>query len=720
MKNSKTGKTGKTGEPDKISRVNRKEAFDFYHAKETQKVNAAFALVVAIPILIAIGYALQFIPNKIDEALISSTYNLPLKDFIPEKPETCQYVILSVLFPILFCAFYKLFSARKGGTGYMASEWSTVIYPTGLASITVISIWSILGNYNGVQGFSTLINTLFTILVIVVIVLWAVLLAGLSICHESSRSLREIVRIPVLLIGIMATLAVSWLYVTDHYFINSYTLHHFDAYYYPVFEVFSGKTLLLDFNSLYGFYPYLMAPVFKLIGGISMFRFSILMAILVLVNISAIGLAIWINVKNRIIALGGFTAILFTSCVSSLIINSGYYLQYFPHRTLFPSLLVLACSLWIKTKRPGYKRALTIAGYVLCTLSLLWNIDSGVVVAAGWCLFLIYDVVSSHTLKEKRFYTESLKIIGFTVLSVFATLGAVLLLTYFRTGLLVDLKNMIASQILFKGTGYYMLPMPLQHPWIILAIVYMAGLVKSLSGLPLLRKNERSGSDHSHAMMFFLAILGVGLFSYYQGRSHKDVFPAVIWPGILLVVLFADEYADRIAIHRVIYQKMNSIKKPMAFTDLSKLFLTIGLLLTLSLSLLVTDFKDDINIFNIKSTVSKNSQKTNLDNRLNFIRRHSTNPEEVDILTTYFAEYYTMLNVKNPMPLRSIVDWFTKEDYQKVIDYLKTSHHPLFIDKKVYNMMMTYMPKEFTGVINQRFTLVDAYDTITYYELIQQ
>jgi len=328
-------------------------------------------------------------------------------------------------------------------------------------------------------------------------------------------------------------------------------------------------------------------------------------------------------------------------------------------------------------------------------------------------------VFSSYTIKEGKLYAECLKIAGFAALSILSAFIMVFLITFFRTGRAVAVSDMIAGQILFKGTGYYMLPMTLQHPWIILAIVYMAGLVKSIGGLPLLRKSEKRNPDSRRSMYFILAILGVGLFSYYQGRSHKDVFPAVIWPGVLLAILFAEEYAVKISQHRKIQHNTGMIKKPMFFADVAKLILTIGLLITLQVSFTVIDFKDSVNIFTLKTSSFPNSQQGNMENRLNYIRQNSVDTAQVDILTLYFAEYYTMLNVKNPMPIRSVVDWFTKEDYQKVIDYLKISRHQLFMDKRVYTLLMSYVPEEFTEVLKNRYTLLDTYDTIKYYGLVQ-
>lgn len=698
------------------NKIENNRNMDLYARDDTKSIYSFFALAITIPLLIIIGYLLSFIPNTLDTDIIKNTYNLPLKDFAPEKSETCQYLILSVLFPILFCIFYMIFSntIKKNGMHNLSS----VAYPTELVLICVVSIWSMLENYYGVEGFSYTTNVILTAMIVVCIVIWAVMLTLMSIYHEKIAKFRKKIYIPVLLTGIAATIFASWFYLTDNYFFNGFTLHHFEAYFYPVFEVYNGKTLLVDFTSLYGFYPYLMAPVFKLIGGISIYRFSILITILVLVNASAIGLSIWISVKNKIIALLGFIAIIFVSLLAPIIINDGYYLQYMPHRTLFPSLLILLCTLYIKTDRVIYKKILVIAGYMLCSLSLFWNIDTGAVVIVAWCLFRMYVVALRHTLKEVRLYIGFIRIIFFACISAGIMIFSVLMITYFRSGQLVTLQSMISSQILFKGTGFFMLPMQLQHTWIILAMIYMAGLVKSLGSLPFLNKSEIGKSKKSTTLYFLISILGVGLFSYYQGRSHRDVFVAVVWPGVMLIILFANEYAEKVVQQLKFYKEMNSLKKARLFTDASKLFITIGVLLTLTVTFITLDYNDNSSIIFIKAIDTKYSQKTIFDNNLKFINKNNSDNEKVDLLIGYFTEYYSILQVKNPMPIRSNIDWFTKDDYQEVINYLNVTDNKVFLDKKITTLLMTYVPKEFTAVINKRFALVDTLDAVKCYKPI--
>ncbi len=673
------------------------------------RVKSFLAFSITGIILIAVGYALSFIPDKLDTELIKNLYNLPLDAFYPEKSETYQYMIISVSFPILFCLFYLILSNKINNFNFM--KLSKIIYPTELLLFLILFSAVTIKKYKFFWVLFPKFNIALMILSIIII------LTTVFLFKESTNKSYKIINIGIFIFGVITVFFTSWLFISNNYFFNEYTIHHFDAYYYPVYEVLNGKTLDVDFNSLYGFYPYLMVWIFKLLGGISMYRFSIFMAILVLINCASIGLAIWINVKNKIIALIGFLASIFYLYIFNLSSIGGYFLQYFPHRTIFPSLLILGCSIWLNTNNLNYRKILTFIGYVLCSISLLWNIDTGFVVVAGWSLFLFYNESLTYSFNDKQLYFQVFKIIWKTTLSTLIAFFSVVLITYLRTGQLIGPKGMMSSQILFKGTGFYMLPMPLFHPWLLLVVIYAIGLAKSLRNLSFLSNSDNEFSKPRSSIYFLLSIAGIGLFSYYQGRSHDIIFRFVVWPAILLVTIFADEYLTKISDQSKIYQQTDSTFKIRVKTDLLKLVLIIVVLSTLSVSFFVQSYKNKF----INNLISKDSiidsKEVPFRENLNFIKKNSLKNEKIDLLLLYFTEYYSILNLQNPMPISSQVDWFTKEDYKKVIRWLEITDHKLFIDKDISYLLTQYMPEEYSKVISRRFRLVDTYNDIKCYEV---
>ena len=67
---------------------------------------------------------------------------------------------------------------------------------------------------------------------------------------------------------------------TDDYYLT----HHYYAWWYPIFKVSTGQTIGIDFNNIYGFYPYICVGVLKLLGGANQENAAILIASLLVIN----------------------------------------------------------------------------------------------------------------------------------------------------------------------------------------------------------------------------------------------------------------------------------------------------------------------------------------------------------------------------------------------------------------------------------------------------
>ena len=81
-----------------------------------------------------------------------------------------------------------------------------------------------------------------------------------------------------------------------------------------------------------------------------------------------------------------------------------------------------------------------------------------------------------------------------------------------------------------------MLPLPLgpANPWMSVLGVYLLGLL--IASIGWRRAPRAAGQD----LVFYLSVLGWGLFSYYQGRSHILNLITVCWPALLISAILAD------------------------------------------------------------------------------------------------------------------------------------------------------------------------------------
>jgi len=659
-----------------------------------------FALFITVIIMVAVGFCLSRIPNKLDLDFINKHYKASIENFYPEKSELMQYVVLTVMFPIMFCLMY-LWIARSKIKFFSKTSNFVHIYgaflAVGLSGIVIyVSSNTILVKDYAYYNLKLCIITGLCLLVT---------------AYGYERLYKKWYKTVAMVLLIVVVLFVSWLYINTNYFMNLYTVLHFDAYFYPVSEVYNGKTLIVDFSSLYGFYPYVISLILWAMGGISIFKFSLIMAVLILIINSSVLVVMWQNVKNKIIVIISFMAFLYYSNAFYPNLN-GYYLQYNPQRMLCPALILLICSLFANSKSNVARLKYTILGYVICTFSLFWNIDTGAIVILAWCVFLIYNELLVHNFKELRLYIKTLKILLFTAISSASAYILIVIITLARTGKFINVMDMVSGQTLFLGSGFFMLPMDLIHPWVLLVSVYAISLVKALRNLSFMRRGKATYSKRFSLLYFILSILGLGLFSYYQGRSHDQVFMLVIWPAFIILGLLIQEYFDIALDYLRSKNKSIRVKSLVSVVKVTLLFLLIS---SFAVSFVMRSFDGTI----VKNYVVKSNSELPDWNKgiLNFIKENTPEGEDPYIMTRYFEVYYSILGAKNNMGIRSSIDWFTIEDYNIVMHFLKTTDHDIFMDRDTYDLLKLFVGSSFTKVLAVRFDLVERYNDVSFYEI---
>src|SRR5262249_9594987 len=152
---------------------------------------------------------------------------------------------------------------------------------------------------------------------------------------------------------------------------------HFAAAFNSVVQVHFGKALLIDGRGQYGLYAHFLQPLFAL-GGLSVLKFTLVMALLLAASYVALWVVLRQAVRNQLVALCGFFALVFTGWLSLRFPKDGRfqwvdpYFQYHPIRFLFPTLLVLLG--WKYFRQPS--RRLYGGTTVLLSVGVLWNFDS--------------------------------------------------------------------------------------------------------------------------------------------------------------------------------------------------------------------------------------------------------------------------------------------------------------------------------------------------------
>ena len=466
-------------------------------------------------------------------------------------------------------------------------------------------------------------------------------------------------------------------------------MHHFNAYYYPVLKINSGLTPGVDFNSIYGYYSYFFALLTQ--GNMySLLLFNSIIAILVVVAFTCIAKFLNSVVKNKLVVLYTFLAIIYCAIVQQIMWVSATYLQYIPHRILFPAIILAYISFYLKNIDSKKKLWLQVIGFGISALALFWNLDTGVVTLGTWVIVLGYETLMTNSLKDKQTYLKVLKIIGMAILSVITYIGLLNIIAFIRTGTFVGIKNIIFGQSNFIGSGFNMKKMRLLHPWLILAIAYMIGLMIPLCALCNKKALGNIDKEKLKKCMSILAlsILGCGIFTYYQGRSHDMVFYSVMYPALILIAIYLDYL-------------IGSLKKSAKIFKTLKYLVIITIISVFSFISITTIYSM---IFNKEMRSMYNKDKLRESYDYTEVDKVNEIVPDIDLLLDYEAYYYIRYERKDTKKMSSHVDLFSYEDYKKVFDVLKDVDN-LCTSDKVYEVILTKYEDKFEEEIMENYNV---------------
>lgn len=309
---------------------------------------------------------------------------------------------------------------------------------------------------------------------------------------------------------------------------------HVEAVLYSITQVVAGKTFLIDFPAQYGAYAEILHPVFS-IFGLSVFSFSIVMTVLQAASVLCIAYVCFSIVRNAIMR----SLLILTICVfvgnswlelgSRLSLHAEYY-QIWPIRFFFPAV-GLAAFFFVRRYFHQERKAFFSLS-LLSGIAIVWNLDSGVPVYGAIVAYLLLRLLFAPA--EARSLSLQLALIGIVVpLLVVVAFAGFLMVKSSGDILWSDVTK---YQRIFYATGFGMLRMPLSpHPWMAVLSLYLFGMVGAVCA------HKRGRPSVTWDTILVISVLGTGLFTYYQGRSHDHVLSFVVWPAIILAFIFSDQ-----------------------------------------------------------------------------------------------------------------------------------------------------------------------------------
>ncbi len=667
-----------TFEKEKQSYIKRFLAFIF-------SVN--FTIIFAFLIKYIAGI---FFPDCVPEN-ITEHFNLYVMDFRPENAEKIQFFGCLIFFPIIYMLFIKILDkvlVKVNNKLFNLIAFLEIIIPLLLTVFLCVNIDNDALNilYLGIKSP-------------ILYLAWAIISLLLIYLYEkANKKLKYTINTGIGLISAAVFYTIAKLYYTPTYDFSEASIMHFASYFSPVYKVYSGQTIGVDFTNLYGYYPYFYNIIFKIFNNASVSFFSLINSLLVCLSTFFVFITIFLNVKNKVLAFNFFLTYVYLYNFANIFsTHTLYFLQFMPHRIFFITFIMAFASLYTKIKQVNVQNIMKVIGYLISLLSILWNIESGLIVLFSWTLFLIYRQIEEDIQKGTKTQVNKFSIyVVAPIIVILSFLAIIKLITFAKSGVWTNTNSNFYYQTLFYKAGYYMLPMPLfKHPWLLIILTYLIALIRPINYL----FNNQNKIEQDTAMFLLLSLCGLGIFVYYQGRSYILNLVGVSFPALIITALLCNTFIKNAF--------NNNIEKIHSSINIAKITLLLLPVLYFSISTVNSVFiKSPVPYFDLlKQNVSQNGSCIN--NYL-FIKENTSDNEKIDILTIDADTLYSMLKRNDNLKFNTYIDWCDKAQYQKVFDYLQKSNNTLVIDRYVADNFKKYERTKFEKLFKEKGYVITA------------
>lgn len=566
---------------------------------------------------------------SVDRKLLSNKYFVSLFDFVNDKNEFISYCVFTIMFVLIFLLVKYILN--KYVYFKNSQKINKIINIAFLVVVLVISELCVTDS-----SFGSLFANKFYYYLIPVTVIFVPLIYNDKVYSflKFDKSYNVIV--------IAIILSIIYFLMPKTYFMTQGSIHHYMAYTYPITKINFGYTLGIDFLSLYGYYPYFYSLVMKIFHIDSVLNLGYIFAVLTIISFIFVAYSINKSIKNKGVALLVFIACFYTLIIKSIYNSGASYLQYTPHRLLFPSM-ILAYIFHLYNNKMSNKGI--IFGYIILSLALFFNFETGLI-----CLITYTISIMFYKYNNKSSIKKLIPFLLLSLASIFLYLSIVELITYIRTGKLIEISNITFGSNVFAKDGFMMLRMNIREIWLLLAIIVFIVLGFILSKMKFLDNEKIKIEDY---YMFTLCILSIGLFIYFVGRSVFTNFLVGAYPIFILFGMIIDEK----------YRENKYITLPL---------LCIFIIITCNFfSNIISKpgyayFKKNDGLYYVKQDISDLDKLYNITDKLEFFFYNDA----------YYYEYY---KIPNKLRMSAYCDTFTYKQLVPYIEYLKNNEEAIYI-----------------------------------------
>jgi len=435
---------------------------------------------------------------------------------------------------------------------------------------------------------------------------------------------------------------------------------HYEAVTSSAVRIAAGGTCLADVIAQYGCYGEFISPILKSLGSTVTVVTSVFCVLLIVAAWSAIAFSA-ILIKHPLLIFSCGVCIVIAAALNLIYYVHEPVLQYFPLRFLFPSIALLG-AVWLQ-KSPDKKRAAALG--LFSGAAIAWNLESGLATLISLGGFVTIGNFTAKPWLDPKNRIPALQNAAVYLLGSAVFISAFILYLDIKSGSSVDLRNYIIFQQVFSVTGFGMIPIPAPPDlWTIHALFLFAVLVFCT-----LRTCSSGDRDEELELAGFVAVLGIGLFVYYVGRSHPLVLKLVAWPSIFLFFFLLDKSAGS------------------SKTNLAKSFMVLAMIISAALpvAFLVSAAPSVINIIrNVRNAPSEDNRAVLSD--IDFIRSKTFPAEPVAIIAIDQGILYGHTGTTAAIEGPGVAEMIRRVDLERQIDgLLKKGPEKLFIGTNLDN-----------------------------------
>lgn len=281
---------------------------------------------------------------------------------------------------------------------------------------------------------------------------------------------------------------------------------HYQLIVHPIVQAWLGSGIYLNQESLYGFYPIFLIPLWQLLGPPTTTFITVVMAILLFAaNVAFVGFMFRFNRYKGLAITFALLAIIFTLLFYPFWPGDSYF-QFFPLRLVFPAMaLALMCFRVTSVRFP-------FIAYLFLSIGVFWNFESGTIALVSFSVYAVFVEYPPHLRQFSRSVVKHAAMAACGLIVSLLIIGGYYQLKF---GAQPD-WSALTKYIRIYSSGVHALPMPMWGAWIIPVVIYLGALfvgLRSLASLQVEDERER------YAALLAITIMGILFSKYYQNRS---------------------------------------------------------------------------------------------------------------------------------------------------------------------------------------------------------